>query len=632
VLYEVAVRTPLRKLFTYESDVVLARGTRVKVPFRSREVVGFIWREAKEKPKGLKAVSEVFEEEAFFDEKTLLFYERAANYYGISLGELLASSLPKKVRDGKELKVPEEKVFAPQLVELSEKQRKVADDLLNLKGFSTALLMGETGSGKTEIYLELMERVIKEKGQVLFLVPEISLTPQLENRISSRLGTQVSVFHSQIKESKRGEVFARARLGMADVFVGARSSLFLPFKDLRLIIIDEEHDHSFKQSERGPYNARDLSILRAHIFKHPVVLGSATPSIETYSKAKESKEPIHYLPPYFEKKPPEISVIDLKKTWKDESRSFITDKLNDAIVETLEKGEQTLLFLNRRGSASQRTCIACGSSDECKNCSCGLTIHEDLNSAVCHWCGYQEKIKRECVSCGEKEFFVGGIGTKEIENQIKERFPEARVARIDRDKVQKKDVLANTLKKFADGEIDILVGTQMISKGIDIPKLSLVGVILADLQLAGRAGRRGQDSKFIIQTFNVDHPLYEWLRKNDVEYFIDEEVKIRKMAQMPPYSKLSLWMLSHRDERRLQMDAQNFFNRINSFANSLSVENVGPTFAPMSRWKGVYRMQILSRTSPKGHMSTFITAVLDDLNLRPLKSKIKLDRDPYQFV
>jgi len=650
MLFEVAVRTPLRKLFTYKSTEELQKGMRVKVPFRSREVMGFVWNKATEEPKGLKEIAEVFDEDPFFDEKTLLFYERAANYYGISLGELLASSLPKKVREGKALKAPSIKHFVPNLVEFSELQQKVADELMKLEGFSVRLLMGETGSGKTEIYLKLMERAIEENKQILFLVPEISLTPQLEDRLSDRLGGQVSVFHSQIKESKREEAFARARLGQADVFLGARSSLFLPFKNLGLIIIDEEHDHSFKQSERGPYNARDLSLLRAQLFQFPVILGSATPSIESYSRAKEKKEAILKLPSYYEKKASKISIVDLKATWKEETRSFITQKLSDAIVQTLEKKEQVLLFLNRRGSASHRVCVECGSMDECKNCSTHLTIHEDLRAAICHWCGYQEKIQMECRTCSSKDFFAGGIGTKEVESQIKDRFPESRVARLDRDQAQKRNFLADTLKKFSEGEIDILVGTQMISKGIDIPKLSLVGVILADVgwgipdfratersfhllkQLMGRAGRRGQDSSFIIQTFNTEHPMYEWLQKNDVENFMAEELKVRKASGMPPYSRLSLWTLSNRNEKALQADAEAFASRIRSFAQSLGVDIIGPTFAPMSRWKGLYRMQILSKASPKAHMSTFVTAVLDDLGLRPVKSKIKLDRDPYQFI
>jgi len=650
MLVEVALRTPLRKLFTYKSEKPLEKGTRVKVQFRSREVVGFVWNETNEEPKGLKDILEVCDEAPFFDKRTLDFYERASNYYGISLGELLANSLPKKVRDGKTLKDYPLKHFVPNLVEFSEKQKQVSDELMKSKGFKVQLLMGETGSGKTEIYLKLMERAIEEKGQVLFLVPEISLTPQLEDRISDRMGGRVSIFHSQIKESLREEAFARARAGHADIFLGARSALFLPFKNLKLIVVDEEHDHSYKQSERGPYNARDLSLLRAQMFNIPVVLGSATPSLESYARAIEKKEPIYKLPQYFEKKSPQISIVDLKSVWKEEARSFITNELNESILNNLEKKEQCLLFLNRRGSASQRLCVECGSVDECKDCSSTLTIHLDLKAAICHWCGYRRPLRKKCEECGGNEFFVGGIGTKEVEAQVKERFPDARVARLDRDQTQKKNVLANTLKDFSDGKIDILVGTQMISKGIDIPKLSLVAVILADQgwgipdfratersfhllkQLMGRGGRRGQENKFIIQTFSPDHPMFEWLKKDSMEEFLAEEMKIREQAQLPPFSRLCLWTISDRQEALAKRDAQTFVTRVKSYAQSLGVELVGPTAAPMSKWKGVYRMQVLTKASPKGHLTTFMTTVLDELSARPLKSKVKLDRDPYQFI
>jgi len=650
MLFEIAVRSPLRKLFTYQSDKPLEKGMRVKVPFGSREVVGFVWNETQEEPKGLKEIIEVYDEAPFFDQKTLRFYERACAYYGISLGELLASSLPKKVRDGKALKEPALKHFVPKLPKLSEKQKAVADELIKLKGFSERLLMGETGSGKTEIYLRLMEKVLKENGQTLFLVPEISLTPQLEDRLSERLGESVSVFHSQMKESKREEAFARARLGHADIFLGARSALFLPFKNLKLMVIDEEHDHSYKQSERGPYNARDLSLLRGQIFQVPVILGSATPSMESYHRSLQKKDPIYELPHFYEKQKPDIEVIDLKKTWKEEERSFITEKLHEAVLNTLENKEQVLLFLNRRGSASQRVCTSCGAMDECKHCSSTLTIHLDSKQGICHWCGYRKPLKKECDECGESAFFIGGIGTKEVEAQIKEHFPEACVARLDRDQTQKRNVLAKTLRDFAEGKIDILVGTQMISKGIDIPNLSLVGVILADQgwslpdfratekafqllkQVMGRAGRRGQSSQFIIQTFLPDHSIFEFLKKDDVKKFNDEELKVRETANLPPFSKMSLWTIADKSEKVVQESAQSFVKRIQSFAKSLNITVTSAVPAPLYRWKGVYRMQVLTKAPLKGHMTTFTTTVLDDLGLRPIKAKVRLDRDPYNFV
>ncbi|MDB5036617.1 MAG: primosomal replication factor [Bacteriovoracaceae bacterium] len=651
MLYEVAIRTPLRRLFTYESDERLEQGMRVRVPFRSREMVGFVWGKTENKPKGLKKILSVCDEHPFFDEQTLRFYERAAQYYGISLGELLAGALPKKIQLGeKSLDLPL-KPYISDLATLSEDQKKVEEEIWKDRNFKIHLLMGEMGSGKTEVYLSLIDKILKEGGQTLFLVPEISLTPQLEERLSQRLGGDVTVFHSQISEKKRFEAFSRALSGQSDVFLGARSALLLPFSNLKLIVVDEEHDSSYKQSERGPYHARDLAILRAQLFKIPIVLGSATPSLETYERARETKAPLYRLKPFYSFQKAQTKVVDLKEKWENKERSFITEDLHDAIARQLETNEQTLLFLNRRGSASQRLCVSCGAADECKNCSVTMTVHQDLNVAICHWCQYQKPLTKTCDQCGGSEFFMGGIGTKEVEIQIKARFPEARVARLDRDEAVKKNVLAKTIKDYSDGKIDILVGTQMISKGIDIPKLSLVGVILADQgwgipdfrgneksfqllrQLMGRGGRRGQSNQFIVQTFKPEHLLFEWLQsENPYESFAEPELAIRKMADLPPFSRLSLITLSHRDENALHLESNLFADRIRRFAESLDIKMMGPTPAPIARWKGLYRMHILVKASPKGHMTTFITAVLDDWDRNKITIKMKLDRDPYQLL
>lgn len=652
MLFEVAIKSPLRKLFTYESDIPLSRGIRVKVPFGSREVVGIVWNQTDVQPKGLKKISKVLDETPFFDPRSLQFYEKASQYYGISLGELLSNSVPKAIQDGKPLRNVEKKIFNPKLVSLSEQQKKISDQILSQQKFIQHLLMGETGSGKTEIYLSVIAEVLKAGGQALFLVPEISLTPQFEDRLRERLGANVSLFHSQLTEKKREETFARAFSGEPDLFLGARSALFLPFKNLKFIAVDEEHDSSYKQSERGTYNARDLALLRAQMFDLPIVLGSATPSLESFVRAKETHTPIYELAPFYSRPKVKQKVIDLKKTWKESEKSFISPTLHDEISERLEKGEQTLLFLNRRGSASQRVCVQCGTISQCKLCSVTLTPHRDLQKLLCHWCGYQEPLKAPCKSCGSDEFFEGGIGTKEVEAQINLRFPEARIARLDRDEVAKAKNFAETLREFAEGKIDILVGTQMISKGIDIPNLSLVGMILADMgwgipdfrgterafqllkQLRGRAGRRGQDSSIVIQTFNPEHPVFGWIESDTAFHdFADNELSVRKMGNFPPLSKLSLFILSHRDQRVLERESAVFGRRVQALAKPLGIEVWGPTPAPLSRWKGLYRAHLLCRSQPKAATTALLSAVLDEVDRGLGKAlKVKLDRDPAHFL
>lgn len=650
-LVEVAVRSPLRRLFTYESDAPLAQGTRVRVPFGRREVLGVVWRTAVAEPQGLKRISKILDQAPMFGVKDLEFYQKASDYYGVSLGELLNFSIPKRVADGKPLKEVEPKKFKFNLLELSPQQAEVVDEVLSKQDFTQHLLLGETGSGKTEVYLHVFKKVYERGGQSLFLVPEIALTPQFEQRMKERLGAEVSVFHSQLKESRREECFALAASGKPGIFLGTRSALFLPFKNLQTIVVDEEHDNSYKQNERGCYNARDLAIWKAQMLRIPIVMGSATPSLETYERMKSQNLPIHRLKPFF--KTPDIKqeVVDLKAQFKDRDKSFISPVLHEALIENLTKGEQSLLFLNRRGSASQRLCTSCGQETNCQHCSTTLTVHRDRGVAICHWCGFQQRLSQPCRSCGNKEFFEGGIGTKEVEMQIKARFPDARVARLDRDETAQTNKLAEVIEKFSQGKIDILIGTQMISKGIDIPKLSLLGVILADQgwgvpdfrgmersfqllkQLRGRVGRRGQDSRFIIQTFQKDHPLFASLEGDDAfEKFAQGELAVRWVAELPPYKKLTLWTLSHKSESVVRQSAETLKTSLDRMGTAYKLLNQGPTPAPMSRWKGYYRYQILSRSDAKTPTTALITSVLDAIDRKPLKAKLKLDRDPYHFL
>lgn len=651
MLYEVAVPSPLRKLFTYESDQVLTQGLRVRIPFRSREMVGIVWRTTENTPRGLKPILHVYDEKPLLNPRTLHFFEKAAEYYGISLGELLAGALPESLLKGDSLDALAAKHFVSALPALSEAQKNIVDRISASLNFDIHLLHGETGSGKTEVYSYLFDQALVSGGQVLFLVPEISLTPQLEKRLADRLGGEISVYHSQLSEKKRRMAHHSALSGRADIFLGARSALFLPYSNLKLIIVDEEHDGSYKQSERGPYQARDLAILRAKLLDIPVVLGSATPSLESFYRVKKQQSPYYRMPAFYRSPLPNLEIVDLKEAWKSEAKSFISDKLHNAIVNRLEKKEQSLIFLNRRGTSSQRICIACGARDECQNCSTTLTVHEDLRVMVCHWCGFQRRLQDHCKTCQGDKFFKGGIGTKQVEIDLKSRFPDARIARLDRDELTSRKTLPRLIADFSSGQIDILVGTQMISKGIDIPNLSLVGIVLADqgwgvpdfrsmerslqlmLQLRGRGGRRGQETSLIIQTFQAAHPVFGLLRLEDpMKEFYESELKVREMTFLPPYSRLALWTLSNRSESLAFEEAQVLVGRMQKMAAALNILIVGPTPAPLHRWKNSFRYQILMKDKLKGHLTTLISAVLDDIEKLKLSSKVRIDRDPYQFL
>lgn len=647
--YDIAIKSPVRRLFTYESETELEPGSRVRLPFRNSERVGIVWGPSQSDFPDPKSVIESLDDKALFDAKALEFYEFAAQYYGLPLGELLSASVPKKIRDGQSCAEAIPKSFQPSLVPLTIAQQEVVQKIEAQPGYSAHLLFGETGSGKTEVYLHLMERYLREGGQVLFLVPEISLTPQLEDRLTKRVGTSISSFHSHLTEKKRWQSFSQAYHAEGDLFLGARSALFLPYRNLKLIIVDEEHDPSYKQSERLLYHARDLALLRAKLLGIPIVLGSATPSVESYRLSEEGRLQLHRLPRY--QPPPErnIELIDLKKEWKEGPKNFISSTLHEAIEDCLDRGEQSLLFLNRRGSATHRACVSCGATEDCPHCSLQLTLHYDLHQAICHMCEFRKSISERCETCGDEEFFVGGIGTKEIEVQVRERFPEARIARLDRDVTARKAALPETIEAFAKGEIDILIGTQMISKGIDIEKLSLVGVILADQgwsipdframersyqvlhQILGRAGRRGQASRFIIQALKTDHPLFDFLKEERTEDFLKEELKVREMAELPPWSRAILWTLSHKDSKKLFEAADVMKKRLEAPAERLGIQLMGPVPAPLERAKGEYRVQIFAKSRSPQVLTPFLQAALDDMENRSLGVKIRTERDPYQF-
>ncbi|TVQ79508.1 MAG: primosomal protein N' [Bradymonadales bacterium] len=647
--YDIAIRSPVRKLFTYESDIPLLPGARVRLPFRSSEKVGIVWGRSRSDFPDLKKVKTLIDEQPLFDQSALRFYEQASLYYGLALGELLSASVPKRIREGGELASKVEKDFHPELVDLSESQRAVVEGIQSEQELQGHLLFGETGSGKTEVYLHLIQPILEKGGQVLFLVPEISLTPQLEERLSHRLGGSVSSFHSHLSEKKRWQSFSQAAQSASDVFLGARSALFLPYRNLKLIIVDEEHDLSYKQAERMLYHARDLALLRAKQLKIPIVLGSATPSLETYQLSQLGKIRRWDLSRFQKPESWTLEVIDLKKDLKAARGNFISPSLHEAICECLEKKEQGLLFLNRRGSASHRTCLNCGAIDSCRHCSTPMTLHYDTQKAICHLCDDHRPLSSSCSSCESLDFFFGGVGTKEIEEQIRDRFPDARVARLDRDVTRSKLALPKIIKDFSEGRIDLLVGTQMISKGIDIEKLSLVGVIFADQgwgvpdframersfqllqQIIGRAGRRGQATRCLIQSLQPENPLFEFLTDGRTEDFLRQELKLREMAELPPFSKAILWTLTHRDPKFLEEAGTAFVQRISPVAKSLGIQLMGPVFAPIERIKRDYRMQVFAKTTRKPSLTTFLQAVLDDMERRPLNVKIRTERDPYYF-
>jgi primosomal protein N' (replication factor Y) len=484
--------------------------------------------------------------------------------------------------------------------------------------FKTFLLTGVTGSGKTEVYMQLSEKAIARGLSVLVLVPEIALISQMERRFRARFGECVAILHSGLSAGERYDQWVRITRQEVNIAIGTRSAVFAPFTNIGIIIVDEEHDTSYKQESGLRYNARDLAIVRAKLLGGTALLGSATPSVQSYYNVTTKKYTEVTLTERVENRPlPKITIVDLRKSRDIKGiRRFITPKLHDAIETTLKRNEQVLLFLNRRGFASYPVCSACGESQRCKNCDISLTLHRGANAYKCHYCGFTRASASNCAACGSTKIRLLGLGTEKVEDAIKTLFPDARIARMDRDTTKRKGSVIKILKALRNQTIDILVGTQMIAKGHDFPNITLVGIVCADLslnfpdfragertfqllaQVAGRAGRGSVPGRVILQTFNPDHFSILSATKQDFLSFFNSEIDARKSLNYPPFSRMVQLKISGKDKKKTQQHAHivgdlcHFLKQSNrSFFKPIEV--LGPIEAPLPKIAKQYRWQII---------------------------------------
>lgn len=506
---------------------------------------------------------------------------------------------------------------------LTGEQQNVVSRIIKFlgTGFATCLLTGVTGSGKTEVYMQLAAEAVKQGFSVLVLVPEIALISQMERRFRARFGECIAVLHSGLSAGERYDQWLRIKRQEVTIAIGARSAVFAPFADTGLVIVDEEHDTSYKQDSGLRYNARDLAVVRAKLNNGIAVLGSATPSVQSYHNVITKKFMQATLKQRVEKRPlPEITVVDLRKSRDTRGfRRFITPQLHRAIAETMQNGEQALLFLNRRGFASYPVCSACGESLRCKNCDIALTMHQDTNAYKCHYCGFTMSATAPCKSCRSDKIRLLGLGTEKVEAAVKALFPEARVARMDRDTTSRKGSIIKLLKELRNQTVDIMVGTQMVAKGHDYPNITLVGIICADLslnfpdfragertfqllaQVAGRAGRGEIPGRVILQTYNPDHFSILSATEQDFKKFYNQEIGFRQTLNYPPFSRMVQLKISGKDEEKTRQQALGIGNLCNVLLKNdtqlkRSIEVLGPIEAPLPRIAGRYRWQILLKS------------------------------------
>ena len=475
----------------------------------------------------------------------------------------------------------------------------------------TYLLHGVTGSGKTEVYLQTIEEVLNLNRQAMMLVPEIALTPQMVLRFKRRFGDEVAVLHSGLSKGERYDEWQKIRDGKARVSVGARSSVFAPFKNLGMIIIDEEHESSDKQEDYPRYHARDIAQWRSEYHQCPLILGSATPSLESFARAEKGVYELLSLPNRVNQQAlPEVEIVDMREELNSGNRSMFSNQLRDAIQQRLDNQEQIVLFLNRRGYASFMLCRDCGHVPQCPNCDISLTYHKSTDQLKCHYCGHQEVPPNQCPNCESEHIRQMGTGTQRVEELLQEAFQEARIIRMDVDTTSRKGAHEKLLNDFGSGKGDILLGTQMIAKGLDFPNITLVGVLNADTmlnlpdfrasertyqlltQVAGRAGRHEKEGQVLIQTYNPDHYAIKDVQENDYTAFFQKEMNYRKIGKYPPYFFLINFTIAHKEMKKV-MEASKHIHKILLQHLTDKALVLGPSPAALSRINNEYRFQIL---------------------------------------
>jgi len=657
---EVALPLPLRQTFTYlvpESLAGLAAGDHVQVPFRGRTRTGFVVAVGDQPlPREARTITGLIERGAL-SPHLLELAHWIADYYLAPLGEVIAAALPgglegfgaSRARKG----AREERTVRlalPERVTLTAGQHaalSAAEAAVRARRFAPLLLEGVTGSGKTEVYLRAAQAAREAGLQTLVLVPEVALGTQVVGLFRRRFGARVGVLHSYLTVGERRRNWQLARAGGLDVVVGARSAVFAPLPQPGLIVVDEEHEPSYKQSQQIRYHGRDTAVRRAQLLGIPVLLGSATPSLETLANAARGRYRRIRLPDRVERRPlPSIRVVDLRE---EPQRTLLSASLREAIAARLQRREQVLLFLNRRGFARHVQCRSCGFVPHCPHCDIALTLHVAPPSWRCHYCDHAEPPAARCPECRSDQFRHLTGGTQRVEREIAAGFPAARVLRVDAD-VRRREGHGAVLDAFRSGEGDVLVGTQMIAKGLDFPKVTLAGVIDADVglnlpdfraaertwqllvQVSGRAGRSARGGEVIIQTCTPDHPAIAAAATNDPRRFRDRELEARREAGYPPFTRLVALLFTGRNEDDVESAASECAEAIR--ANAGAVEVLGPAPQLHARIRGQTRWHVLLKGGKVAELHEKTAAALDFHAGAGRRSTVRMaaDVDPVEVL
>lgn len=667
---ETLVNVPLHQSFTYSCppDLVsqVAVGKRVEVRFGNRRMTAFVvavHNGLPEKldfpPEKIKPILKVLDTQPLFSQEHIKLSQWMSHYYFCSQGEALATMLPsgRREREGPSLSLSEGKLeFEPR--NLSTEQQDAVDKIIQQEEASEAreksqakihYLYGPTGTGKTEVFLAVAEKILAQGKGVIYLVPEISLTHQVVESVVRRFGDTVAILHSNLTPSQRLKEWTRILKQEATVVIGVRSAVFAPVPNLGLIIIDEEHDGSYKSGTTPRYHARQVAMYRCSQTGIPLVMGSATPSIEAWHLMSAGRFVRHHLTTRLAGgKVPEITCVDLNHN---KDGGCLSPLLCDEIRTALKEGRQTILFLNRRGFTHFFRCNNCNYELKCKNCSVALTYHRSQGRLRCHYCGWSTEPPKLCPECGSLDVGYTGFGTEFIEAETRAKFPNARISRIDTDSVSKKGELQERIQDFRQGKIDILLGTQMVAKGLNFPNLKLVGVVMADTglhmpdfraaertfslitQVAGRAGRFFPDGRVIVQSFSPQREAIAYACKGDTEGFYQQEIQQREILGFPPFARLVRLVFrsaSQEEARKATRDAARIFLQ-EIEKQGLLVDVMGPAECPLAMIAANYRWQILLRAKEVAPLHHLCHKLLYGYKT-PQKVYIEVDVDPINLL
>jgi primosomal protein N' (replication factor Y) len=663
---DVAVCLPLSRTFVYRVDEPVEAGCRVVVPFRKREVEGFVVGVRASVPDiNTLEITKIIDAAPLLRPDIFSLCRWISDYYVSPLGEVLKRALPpgitaKHVEHGLKSATTSTKNATGEYPtaafgrrpNLTTDQTRALSAITNVHGFHPILLHGVTGSGKTEIYMRAAEHFLQRGRSSLILVPEIGLTPQLTGRFAERFHEKTAILHSSLTKRQRIDEWLRIYAGEAPIVIGTRSAVFAPLLNVGLIVVDEEHETSYKQEEVPRYNARDTAVMRAKLAGAVAVLGSATPSMESYRNAEAAKyERVPLTARVEDRALPGVEVVNMREEYAAAGKQIVFSRmLLQEITTRLERREQSMILLNRRGYAAFLLCRHCGFTFQCSSCSVAMTYHRSIDKLLCHYCGLARRPPARCTECDSEYIHYVGEGTERLEADLKEAFPDARIGRVDRDTMRHMRDYERVLGGFRSGEIDILVGTQMIAKGHDFPRVTLVGVIGADAplalpdfraaertfqlltQVAGRSGRGDRPGEVVIQSYFPDHYTFQLAVNQRFEDFYARESRYRKAMFYPPFTSLAGIMVTDRDPGR----AASLAREVGVFLDSMRSESVrilGPAPAPLERIKRMHRHQLLIKSSSRATLHRMLEGLqryIEDKKIGP--TKVIIDVDPISLL